>query len=237
MTSISSDTPHMQMADDLQKSNENIKNVKPFSSNDMTSNTNIDKSSPQEIINDDDDDTNQKIKQSKKYSFIRTLLGEKKLRHKGESLRNKIGKFYDSYNDDNENKIHSINADLLNKSRLINMNNEAYTEKQQTSDILFSTLIAFLFLGIIGGVGNLIGIGANTLRIIYLIIIIVYLLNIIWIVKYSKPQWNPYLIKGNDGKHRKKSRKHKKCTSKKIIKYKDCEQRSCQYYGCKPKKE
>jgi phage shock protein PspC (stress-responsive transcriptional regulator) len=233
MTSISSDTTQMQIADELQKNNNTKQDIEI--SNGITSDTKVDKSSPQEIIPDDDNET-EIIHEKSKHGFLRTLLGEKKLRYKGKILRNKISKQYETDNNNNQYKIDVIESDLLNKSRIINLNNETYTKKQQTTDILVSTITALIFLGVIGGIGNLIGIDANSLRIIYLIIIIVYILNILWIVKYSKPQWNPYLIKGDDrDDDRKTPRAHKKCRTKKKISYKKCDTYSCQYYGCKPK--
>lgn len=238
MTSVSSDIPQMQIADDIQQNNDNIQNVDPIDNN-ITQNTNIEKSSPQEIIPDDEEDTdkNKDNKSKNNNIFLKTFFGEKKLRYKGKLLRNKISQYYDTQVDDNQEKIDNIDADLLNKSRIIDINNETYAKKQQTTDILISTLVALLFLGIIGGVGNILGINPNTLRIIYLIIIIVYILNVLWIIKYSKPRWDPYIIKGDDGKERKESRKHKKCTSKKIKDKNKCDTYTCQYYGCKPKKQ
>ena len=235
MTSVSSDATQMQLADELQQNTTNNTKQDIEISNGITSDTKVDKSSPQEIIPDDGNESEAIYKKSK-YGFLRTLLGEKKLRHKGKILRNKISNHYETNINNNQYKLDYIQSDLLNKTRIININNEAYTKKQQTTDILVSTLRALLFLGIIGGIGNLIGISANSLRIIYLIIIIVYILNILWIVKYSKPRWNPYLIKGdNKDDDRKTPRKHKKCTTK-IVHYKQCDTYSCQYYGCKPKK-
>lgn len=233
MTSVLSDATQMQIADELQKNNNTKQDIEI--SNGITSDAKVDKSSPQEIIPDDDNET-EIIHEKSKHGFLRTLLGEKKLRYKGKILRNKISKHYETDNNNNQYKIDVIESDLLNKSRIINLNNETYTKKQQTTDILVSTIIALIFLGVIGGIGNLIGIDSNSLRIIYLIIIIVYILNILWIVKYSKPQWNPYLIKGDDrDDDRKTPRAHKKCRTKKKISYKHCDTYSCQYYGCKPK--
>jgi hypothetical protein len=174
MNTTYSDTPTIMITDEIQKNND--KNINPNESSEITSKTNVIKSTLQEFMPDNSGDDLQ-------------------IRNKYVKLQNRIYNYYNGNINDNQNHINNINDDLLNKTKLININNKSYSKKQETSTILFSTIFFLILLGIIGFIGNLIGMKSKTLYIIYTLIIFVYLLYILWIVKFSKPQWDPYLIK------------------------------------------
>ena len=174
MNTTYSDTPTIMITDEIQKNNN--KNINPTESSEITSKTTVTKSTLQEFMSDNSDDDLQ-------------------IRDKHVKLQNRINNYYNGNINDNQNHINNINHDLLNKTKLININNESYSKKQETSTILFSTIFFLILLGIAGSIGKLIGMKSKTLNIIYTIIIVVYLLYILWIVRFSKPQWDPYLIK------------------------------------------
>ena len=224
MTSVSSDTTQMNVMDDIQQNEKNIKKL-----NSITDSNNVDQSQPQQIIHDDISNSVKELE--KAYNQHNTLYS------KQQSLGDNMNKYYDNDFNKQYDTLNSIQGDIMNKSRIISVNNKAYHKKKQMSEILMSTIITILLLGITAVLGKLILLNSRTLVIIYLLIIGVYIFHILWITIYSKPRWNPYVIRkddtlsdngdsGDDGDN-------SSCTRPKPVHDSGCDTYSCSTFGCR----
>lgn len=223
MASVSSDTTQMKVMDDIQQNEKNIKQL-----NSITDSNNVDKSQPQQII--PDNITNGIKELEKAYNEHNTLYSKQK------SLGDNMNKYYDNNFNSNYDTLNRIQGDIMNKSRIIAVNNKAYNKKKQMSEILMSTIITILLLGVTAMLGKLMLLNSRTLVIIYLLIIGVYIFHILWVTIYSKPRWNPYVIRKDDTSTDNGDNGNSgdiSCTRPKPVHDRGCDTYSCSTFGCK----
>lgn len=223
MASVSSDTTQMKVMDDIQQNEKNIKKL-----NSITDSNNVDKSQPQQIIHDDISNGVKELE--KAYNEHNTLYSKQK------SLGDNMNKYYDNNFNNNYDTLNSIQGDIMNKSRIIAINNKAYHKKKQMSEILMSTIITILLLGITAMLGKLMLLNSRTLVIIYLLIIGVYIFHILWVTIYSKPRWNPYEIRKDDSTDD-TTGTYRNCRRPKPVHGEGCDTYSCSTFGCSDKSD
>jgi len=219
MASVSSDITQMKVMDDIQQNEKNIKKL-----NSITDSNNVDKSQPQQIIHDDISNGVKELE--KAYNEHNTLYSKQK------SLGDNMNKYYDNNFNSNYDTLNRIQGDIMNKSRIIAVNNKAYHKKKQMSEILMSTIITILLLGVTAMLGKLMLLNSRTLVIIYLLIIGVYIFHILWVTIYSKPRWNPYVIRKDDSTDD-TTGTYINCRRPKPVHGEGCDTYSCSTFGCK----
>jgi len=154
-------------------------------------------------------------------------------------LKQKISKYYDNEFNDNYDKNESMRWDLMNKKRIIEINEKTFRDKQKKIDILSSTFFSILLIIFIFALGSTLKMSKRTINIAISIVIIAYCLNILWIVWLQNPRWDPYTIKSFDdkctssgGSSGSGSSRSKSESSGRGSKSKCNLQYSCQSFGC-----